>query len=649
MAEHLAELFAVIKADSRQFDLALSNVKRSLENVKGHFDKLSGYAKYMFAGLAAGAVFATKSIMDQEQADIALKSALSATGQEVDGNLARLKAYAATLQTVTVFSDDAIQKNMALALNMGVTADQMESVTQAAIGLANSFFGGNLEAGFEAVAKAMAGDFMMLQRTIPALRALETNQEKFNLVLQKGAEGFKQAQENSNSLSGNLKKLWNSIGEVGEAFGAVLAPQIGKAVAWLSAASRYLQALSPEMTAQIVSWLKWAAAIAAVVAFGPSVASFVSTCVGMIGSLAKAAVVLAVNLVSLLVSLGPVGLAIAVVGALAAAAAIGMAYLAGSGESATARIIDGFKSAAGFVWQVVNSCSSLSDAFGEVTERTSNRFSDMFARLKTGAMETFTYIGTEIAKAFGEAGSYIMEYVGGAYYWIKEKLADLRGDTAGAAQAKSDRANLGKDEKQRRRDITSNVDSWRSDKFAKWENELKATTKGLEGKRNQQDQRLKDMAIDNKGNTLADQIKDGLSGIGNMFGLDKMTKMFEDISKLVGKTPAIITPDINLPTPAEKEEKEDKEKKKKEKKDKEDKDPTSTSFGDFFKKQMQNMTAGFNDIKQKQIQDQKTKENNARLKAEIQQQQMDKSIRANTHSLDLTRKAYELGVLGVYQ
>jgi hypothetical protein len=165
----------------------------------------------------------TASAMEQEDASRTMAAALRASGDEVEDNLGSLNKYAAAIQRVTVQGDEAILRQMAYARNLGVTTDALADVTKGAVGLASTL-NMDLTAAMRYTSTALQGDFTILRRYIPELRATEDAAEQLAIVQRKMVQGWLQSQEQARTASGQMQNARNRIGDVSEVIGAELLP-----------------------------------------------------------------------------------------------------------------------------------------------------------------------------------------------------------------------------------------------------------------------------------------------------------------------------------------------------------------------------------------------------------------------------------------
>ncbi|MBE3043178.1 hypothetical protein IMZ48_11525, partial [Candidatus Bathyarchaeota archaeon] len=184
------------------------------------------------AAIGGAAYLFIQAYSKQEHAERQLRNALIATGQEVDANSARLRQLASDLQAITTYEDEALTELMVLATQFGVSADKMEDVTKATIGLSNATGGKmGLEEALRAVTMAMNGEFMMLQRYVPSIRTATTEAEKMAALNDFVNKGFQMAQGEVETITGRYAQFKNRVGDLAEAMGEALVPALNWAFA----------------------------------------------------------------------------------------------------------------------------------------------------------------------------------------------------------------------------------------------------------------------------------------------------------------------------------------------------------------------------------------------------------------------------------
>ncbi len=218
----------------RQFVSRSANVMRVMQRLQDRMSSVAASARrVLMVGGAAATTFIALAAK-QEMAEARLDAALVTTGHSLDRYSASAKAAASAIQDVTTYGDEAVMPLMAMALNLGVTADQLEHTTRMGIGLATAL-GQDAAAGIRNFVLAMSGEFAMLSRYLPAIRSTTNATEKFAMVSELAAKGFDQLVKTTATAAGRMIQFKNLLGDLGEALGNVLLPRIDKWVTQLKA------------------------------------------------------------------------------------------------------------------------------------------------------------------------------------------------------------------------------------------------------------------------------------------------------------------------------------------------------------------------------------------------------------------------------
>jgi len=175
-----------------------------------------------FAALGAGIALLGKAFAEQETVNNKMAAAFDAVGESGSAAVEKWGAFATAIQRTTTLGDEEIMNLVTLGKVMGVTNDKLEEATKGAIGLSKAF-GIDMTASMKMVALAQQGEFEMLARYIPALRQATTEAEKQTIVNKAMANGFKIAEAELDTLSGQFKALKGVVGdamqEAGKAVG----------------------------------------------------------------------------------------------------------------------------------------------------------------------------------------------------------------------------------------------------------------------------------------------------------------------------------------------------------------------------------------------------------------------------------------------
>lgn len=208
------------------------------------------FAKGFIAAGAALTAFAVKGLTAyavQEKAEKSAEAALRAYGDEIENNLANIKRFAAAIQDETGIGDENLISRAARLRLLGVEADQLEAATKATIALGKA--GMDEEQAMKAVALAMEGDFMQLQRYLPALKTATSEAEKVAAVNEFLTRGYAAQKDELNTVAGRWKELKDRMGDAWE--------EVGKAIAQNDTLSGALAKASEKVKALGGAIAKW--------------------------------------------------------------------------------------------------------------------------------------------------------------------------------------------------------------------------------------------------------------------------------------------------------------------------------------------------------------------------------------------------------
>ena len=183
-----------------------------------------------------------KAAADAEKANANLKSALGATGREVEANAKHFIERAKAVQKSTIYDDDAVKSAQALLIQLtSLDRDGIDRATKGAIGLA-SVLGIDLQSATMMVIKGTEGNTAALGRYGIKVKETGTAEEKRNELLQKLDGFYKRATDATGTFAGKTAQLKNNLGELKETVGGAIIEneRLQKTVADLSLAFQYL-------------------------------------------------------------------------------------------------------------------------------------------------------------------------------------------------------------------------------------------------------------------------------------------------------------------------------------------------------------------------------------------------------------------------
>lgn len=272
MALKIAELYAELRADTTGF---VDGINKSVSAVNSAGQKIENRWKTLANNLGStgrwmstrvtlpivtGFGIAAAAAADAERQLNAVRAALVNSGADADKYTEIIDELAGAIQKTTIYDDEAIKSGAALALNMGVQANQIERVIRSAVGLAAAYKI-DLQTAFQLMAKAAAGNTSLLGRYGIILDQNLSQQEKFNQLLEIGASKMSIAEADAATMSGRMIQLKNSLGDMAESIGAVFMPVITVLTDKIKVLTNWFTALSPSARSWVVTFAVVAAAI----------------------------------------------------------------------------------------------------------------------------------------------------------------------------------------------------------------------------------------------------------------------------------------------------------------------------------------------------------------------------------------------------
>lgn len=220
------------KQMTRSVKTMASNTVQSTKKVEGAFQSLKAAAGPLLAAYAAfkGATAGLRIISDsaaafdkQREAVRGLAQALEQSGDSAGPSIDQLQTFASELQKVTNVGDEVTLGLMKQASMMGVSNENLQDVTRAAIGLSEAT-GQGLEESLKKVNAAINGNAGSLQEMLPSIRNAATEEERLAIVLEASEKGLAQKAARAGEAAGSAERLSNSWGDFLEVIGEALAP-----------------------------------------------------------------------------------------------------------------------------------------------------------------------------------------------------------------------------------------------------------------------------------------------------------------------------------------------------------------------------------------------------------------------------------------
>ena len=223
----MADLDINLRLRDREFNRGIQNAERGINRANAAISSFIGnLASQVFVQFAQtisqtfrGAIQAAQR---QEAAIQRLNSALRNAGVTSRQASRQIQEFAAQLQNVTRFGDEATIEMTALAISMGATTQQATRVVAVAADLAEAF-GISFESAVRNVAKTLSGMRGELGELVPALRSVTMAQLQNGdaiAILERLYGGT--ARDALNTFRGASEQTSNAIGDVSEALGRII-------------------------------------------------------------------------------------------------------------------------------------------------------------------------------------------------------------------------------------------------------------------------------------------------------------------------------------------------------------------------------------------------------------------------------------------
>lgn len=265
----------------------------------GTLGALTGKLKGMFSGLSGllggiGIGLLAKDAMEAEEIEHRLKTALAATGQEVQKNTELLNRQASAMQNAAAINDEETKALMALAINYGATADQAGNLVRMAMGLAKAY-GKDARSMLESVTKAQNGYTLGLRRALPDLYAITDETKLMNEVNNRAAQGWKQVMQEAETTSGSMKRAKYALTDITETLWGAFAPAVISAANWINQWAQFIGNWIGQNQGLAFGIMQTGAALGGLLIFGPKI-------IAMIRGIGSAMMFLAANPIGMIIT-----------------------------------------------------------------------------------------------------------------------------------------------------------------------------------------------------------------------------------------------------------------------------------------------------------------------------------------------------------
>jgi len=228
------EVFVPISfSNLEKFSADLNSIKGQLESKLGG-GLMKGLGMLgLVTGIGATVTMAISKAMEGEEKLHDMKDTLAATGQEVDGNVAKFKALAGAISQTTTVGKGQVMGLIESGLKMGLNADAAQRLSTTALGLSKRLGIDSAEA-MELLARGDDRALLALGRHSKEIQEATTKQGKLDSINRVAAQGMEQLRGGTETTTGKWEKLHQTVGSLYTRFGTMLLPVVSKVVEWLS-------------------------------------------------------------------------------------------------------------------------------------------------------------------------------------------------------------------------------------------------------------------------------------------------------------------------------------------------------------------------------------------------------------------------------
>lgn len=162
------------------------------------------------------------AFLEAEEVSSRLKFAITEINNESESTFTRLVKQAETLQKISIFDDEDIQKAQTALATFGLTSEQIERLIPRIVDLASANKR-DLASTTDTVIRGIEGEQKALKLLGVQLDEVGTEVENYNQILDKTVKFTGSAAEATETLSGHLEQSKSRYSDIQEAIGSLLA------------------------------------------------------------------------------------------------------------------------------------------------------------------------------------------------------------------------------------------------------------------------------------------------------------------------------------------------------------------------------------------------------------------------------------------
>ena len=268
-------LTAVLEANTSSFNRGLTQATSRMQSFANTVTRASKFAAAGLAAVAGAATLVVRAASKQREAELRLEAAIRGTGQAID--VEKIKRYAAQLQKLTTFGDEATIESAALLTTFQLTEDQIIGLLPRVQNL-SAMYGMDLRQSALQVGRALTMGAGALSRY--GIILTDAEKRAFNMADQTGKVALLMkildkntgdaAQTLSRTATGAFTQFRNAVGDLQEQLGFLIDTDVGDffrdMTKRVQAGTEWLSRLDDTTKRQIVTIGKFATGLLAVVA-----------------------------------------------------------------------------------------------------------------------------------------------------------------------------------------------------------------------------------------------------------------------------------------------------------------------------------------------------------------------------------------------
>lgn len=199
----------------------LQGIRNGISATADAFKKIAVAGLGAATAVVVGLTRLVRKYAEVETVQNKLSATFQAMGESGKAAVAIWGEYASAIQKITTLDDEVVLGLVNTAKIMGVSNEKIAEATKGAIGLSKAF-GLDLNTAMKLTVMAMAGNYDMLSRYIPALRTATNEGEKAAAVQNAMSVGWSIAKNEVNTLAVAFSQFKNAVSDAMETAGQAI-------------------------------------------------------------------------------------------------------------------------------------------------------------------------------------------------------------------------------------------------------------------------------------------------------------------------------------------------------------------------------------------------------------------------------------------